>query len=74
MAKAKQATPEQTGLIAGVSNMFHVFYVFTRLLRTQTEKLETITDIASDAVLHSVQYVDVTTRQNLDEAKKKSLV
>ena len=71
---AKATTTSNNGIIEGVSNIIHAFFVLTRLIKSQTIKLEKITDISTDAVLHSVQYIDVTTRQNLDAAKAKSLV
>ena len=76
MAKAKAtATPVQReGIIEAVTNLISALFVFTRLIKSQTIKLETITDISTDAVLHSVQYIDVTTRRNLEEAKSRTKV
>ena len=75
MAKANTAVPTtNSGIFEGISNIVYSFFVITRLIRSQTEKLETITDISTDAVLHSVQYLDVTTRANLEEAKSRAKV
>ncbi len=75
MSKTKTtAVPDSGGIVEAVTNLIHAMYVFTRMIKTQTIKVERITDISTDALLHSVEYVDHTTRHNLAEAKKKSLV
>jgi hypothetical protein len=72
MAKANVSTNTNTGIIDSALNLITALFVATRIVKNQTLKAEQIIDIASDAALHSAQWVDTHTRANLEAAKSQA--
>ena len=71
MAKANtNAVPVNNigGVFESIRNIVDSVFIITRTIKSTTLKAEAITEVATDAVLHSAMHLDAITRKNLAEA------
>ena len=72
MANKAKATPEvinDFSIFTAFSDIRDVVCIGTRSAKNQALKVERIVDLSTDAVLHSVEYLDHTTRSNLAQVR-----
>jgi hypothetical protein len=74
-AELEQKLEEQSALsvFSVFSDIRDTMCIATRTMRHQALKAEAIVDIATDAVLHSAEYLDATTRKNLESVNKPTI-
>lgn len=77
MATAKAAVPviqqdNRPRLLQAVGNVLEGAVIATRIFRSQCEKVEKITDIFSDGLVHSSEWFDATMRSNLKKALEQA--